>query len=377
MFDVLDFLSGPSRIVLYNFQTDSLLLPTSWRNEDGLSEIIGFVLILGLIVVASTLYLLYVVPAEGREDEIVHMNQVKDQFVNYKGTLDSLWMNSISNLTDHRLAGTMISTSFNLGTGGGNTQAGGVFLSFMKPQGSPALMSVGQPNLDGTLRIIGSQTNNSSGAVSTPLDVSIPMGSMSYQTQNNYWIQQTYYYQMGGIFLNQSDGASIVASPAIAVYPVIAPGTNYTIPKVSIAGLNISGRGSIGGTGPLRVDTRLTENINDTITNGPYTNVTVKAVMRTPAAARVWDKVFRNAGGKLSLNPPIVSDTVNRVYTASMTINSGLNPPVLSERDHVYLDLTMADFRVTLQNAGEWIQVWTVASLMMAEYKVTLLNVGQ
>lgn len=60
----------------------------SGRDEDGLSEIIGFVLILGLIVVASTLYLLYVVPAEGRDDEIVHMNQVKDRFVDYKGTLD-------------------------------------------------------------------------------------------------------------------------------------------------------------------------------------------------------------------------------------------------------------------------------------------------
>ncbi|WP_440949441.1 hypothetical protein [Methanosphaerula subterraneus] len=328
-------------------------MPLSGRDEDGLSEIIGFVLILGLIVVASTMYLLYVVPAEGREDEIVHMNQVKDLFVEYKGTLDSLWMNSISNLTDHRLAGTMISTSFDLGTAGGNTQAGGVFLSFMKPQGSPALMSAGKTDLDGTLRILASTNNNNT--TSQKELATIPMGSLSYQSQNVYWIQQTYYYQMGGIFLNQSDGGSIVAAPAVAVYPIVENGTDasYTIPKVSIAGLNISGRGSIGGTGPLRVDTRLTENIGDTITNGPYTNVTVLAVMNTSAGARLWDRVFRNAGKQLSLNPSIVTDPVKKTYTANMTVNSGLNSLIPPEHDHVYLDLTQAEYRVTLQNVGQ------------------------
>lgn len=327
----------------------------SGRDEDGLSEIIGFVLILGLIVVASTLYLLYVVPAEGRDDEIVHMNQVKDRFVDYKGTLDSLWMNSISNLTDHRLAGTMISTSYDLGTGGGNTQAGGVFLSFMKPQGSPALMSVGQPNLDGTLRILVT-TNNSS---APPKEIAaIPMGSLSYQSQNNYWIQQTYYYQMGGIFLNQTDGGSIVAAPAVAVYPVgpfqiveNSTATNYTFPKVSIAGLGIQGRGAIGGTGPLRVDTRLTENINETVTNRLYASVTVMAEMKTPAGAMLWDRVFRNAGKTMPVNLPNTTwfnPVINN--TASMTVTPS---NVTDPKYHVYLDLTQAEYRVALQNVGQ------------------------
>ena len=321
----------------------------SGRDEDGLSEIIGFVLILGLIVVASTMYLLYVVPAEGREDEIVHMTHVKDRFVDYKGTLDSLWMNSISNLTDHRLAGTMISTSFDLGTAGGNTQAGGVFLSFMKPQGSPALMSAGKRDLDGTLRILAC-TNNST--TSQKELAPIPMGSLSYQSQNAYWIQQTYYYQMGGVFLNQSDGGSIVAAPAVAVYPIVENGTGarYTIPKVSIAGLNISGRGSIGGTGPLRVDTRLTENIGDTITNGPYTNVTVRAEMNTPAGARLWDRVFRNAGKQVNTTWVHFTSPLSN-NTTIMTVSSSLNPP--DPNFHVYLDLTQAEYRVTLQNVGQ------------------------
>lgn len=333
----------------------------SGRDEDGLSEIIGFVLILGLIVVASTMYLLYVVPAEGREDEIVHMNQVKDLFVDYKGTLDSLWMNSISNLTDHRLAGTMISTSFDLGTAGGNTQAGGVFLSFMKPQGSPALMSVGKTDLDGTLTIIAEKGDPNK----KDIILSIPMGSLSYQSQNVYWIPQTYYYQMGGIFLNQSDGGSIVAAPAISVYNITVPGDNTSpkiiMPKVCIAGIKILGRGSIGGTGPLRVDTRLTENIVDT-TNEQYTNVTVKAVMNSPTAARLWDKVLRNAGRQMSLQYNNISftspgGTFNNTpindKTAIMNIKAGWNVSDVSDHNHVYLDLTQAEYRVTLQNVGQ------------------------
>ena len=64
--------------------------------ESGLSEVIGFVLIIGLIVVVASLYLTYGVPAQGRENEIVHMNEIKDQFVGYKPSLDSLFNNNKS-----------------------------------------------------------------------------------------------------------------------------------------------------------------------------------------------------------------------------------------------------------------------------------------
>ncbi len=110
------------------------------RNEDALSEIVGFVLILALVVVASTLYLMYVVPAEGREDEITHMNQVQDRFISYKTSVDGLWMRSLADLSVPGTRGVSLSTSFDLGTGGGNTQSGGLFLSFMRPIGTAAKM---------------------------------------------------------------------------------------------------------------------------------------------------------------------------------------------------------------------------------------------
>ena len=76
--------------------------------ENGLSEVVGFVLILGVLVLVFSLYLTYGIPAQGRESEILHMNEVKDQFVSYKLSLDSL--------LDNNKIGSSASNSFTLGT---------------------------------------------------------------------------------------------------------------------------------------------------------------------------------------------------------------------------------------------------------------------
>jgi len=102
--------------------------------DDGLSEVVGFVLLLGVIVIALSLYQVYGVPAVGRENEIAHMNQVKDRFVDYKLALDSLWVNNRN--------GVLLSTAFDLGTGAPAT-AGTVFaLPILTPAGSGGTVSV-------------------------------------------------------------------------------------------------------------------------------------------------------------------------------------------------------------------------------------------
>jgi hypothetical protein len=104
--------------------------------ESGLSEVIGFVLIIGLIVVVASLYLTYSVPAQGRENEILHMNEVRDQFVAYKIGVDALWTNS--------QIGTAMSTSFNLGTLGAATQGGFSFIPIMHPVSSVGTLALNQ-----------------------------------------------------------------------------------------------------------------------------------------------------------------------------------------------------------------------------------------
>jgi hypothetical protein len=172
------------------------------RDEDALSEIVGFVLVLALIVVASTLYLMYVVPAEGREDEIEHMNKVQDRFVSYKTSVDGLWMRSLADLSIPGTRGVSLSTSFDLGTGGGNTQSSGIFLSFMRPIGTAAKMQTqtGIPANDPNEDRIGLQIDDGSSRTGRSREwvSQVPVGSLGYHTDNYYWIQQNFYYKLGG-----------------------------------------------------------------------------------------------------------------------------------------------------------------------------------
>ena len=115
---------------------------TAARNREcALSEVIGFILLLGIITAAFALWMVYVVPVNGREAEITQMNSVKDQFTDYKISLDSLWINSPYGASWNQ-NGVTLSTSFDLGTGGGNTQASGIFLPMMNPIASSATLSL-------------------------------------------------------------------------------------------------------------------------------------------------------------------------------------------------------------------------------------------
>ncbi len=107
-------------------------MPSRLR-EDALSEVIGFILILALIAALASLYLTYVVPAQGREGEIKHMATINDQFLGYKTAIDSLWINDQTNVP--------ISRTFTLGTLTGTTQ-GSFVIPIFQPYPSSGSMVV-------------------------------------------------------------------------------------------------------------------------------------------------------------------------------------------------------------------------------------------
>jgi hypothetical protein len=393
------------------------MTPNCRTGEYGLSEVVGFVLILGVLVLVFSLFLTYGIPAQGRENEIVHMNEVNDQFVAYKINLDSLFNNN--------KVGTTLSNSFTLGTGGGYTQGMMSFIPIMSPissAGTLAINPVGpnqritdnetlnitahalilnttyslttdlpaqvnftpshlyvnisgiQPvdlastgsfgaNLSGsnwvayinltprmtyyqnytlnppagsggvyTLTLQDAYNYNRSdititvkkGGVTTledftvyrsvssntvyPIDLMdetyglntlirprdsislvqektlntvlangnitydltemnpytitpIPLGSVEYQAQNNYWIRQNYYYQMGGVFLQQVDGNTTYKLPPEITFTYDP--ANPKILMVNIAALAIdpgmpSNHGIVGGKSPIQLKTTLT-----------------------------------------------------------------------------------------------------------------------
>lgn len=115
------------------------------QRESGLSEVIGFILIIAILVVVASLYVTYVVPAHGREAEIAHMTYIKNQFVDFKMAMDSLWINSQVN--------TSLAQNIEMGTLGQKTEGQFVFLPLTQPIGSDGEMKVDTGSGNGLIKI--------------------------------------------------------------------------------------------------------------------------------------------------------------------------------------------------------------------------------
>ena len=430
------------------------------RQESALSEVIGFILILGVIALLLSIYVVYVVPAEGRQNEIYHMNEINSEFNTYKTSVDAL---IVSGQTDRSVYNT-----FTLSTQGITSSSGG-FISFplFQPAGSSGAILINQrtdniniqadvlqtvsgpgnqtPNLNvitsepdhiyTTFRVLPARpvsgavssltlvpgeegvnitpisnptwkmwlnatpvidySNTSTILYTTDLTVSIQkngintiqglvvqkniqnttgtfytvdiidpayglnkdlqypmvlflqssnpiqiqssfpvqygynntvigqpmtMGSVEYQSGNNYFIQQDYYYQMGGIFLQQQDGMVAKIPPDITVSKISTNTGNIT--NVMINEIIIIGDGIIGGTTPVQVQSLIADlqhpnNLAQGIPNARWVAITVTS---DPDAVRMWNETFsriRISSSKIPYNVPLSWSVVTSTPTSS------------------------------------------------------------
>jgi hypothetical protein len=311
--------------------------------EEGLSEVVGFILILGLLTIAMSIYVVYEVPVQGEMDEIDHMNGIKDRFVDYKISLDSLWVNSLgvensgSNV-NFSPYGINLGTSFVMGTGGGYKTGGSGVLPLFFPVPSAGYMTVNQS--DGYIKI----TKNNEVSPIFEKDI----GKLSYNSQNNYWLNQEYYYQMGGVFLKQSDGVTARVAPPVSFYGL--DGGNklgvYVAP-VSVKCPTFSQ--SVGGSGPVMADTRYKN-------EGQYPSGTVGAqsvqiemTVKDSLEAEVWKKVFQSALWREGIYNP---DWYAISYPDSRTVKIDLTGPFTNTDSDIQLSIYNANFSVTLQNVA-------------------------
>jgi hypothetical protein len=307
-----------------------------WDREYALSEVIGFVLLLGLVVAAFSVWAIYVVPVNGREGEITQMNAVKDRFTDYKMSLDSLWINNQSGVT--------LSTTFNLGTAGGNSQSGGLFIPMLNPIASSATLAV----RDGgdTLTI-----NSSTATTETVVNLS----TLEYQSMNNYWIQQRYYYQTGGIFLLQDNGSVCRVSPSFT----IAKANNGTVDvaAVNLVPIRVLGGSSIGGKGPVRVDSQV-RTPTRIATLQPDTWVNISVDVADKPTALMWMGVLNETRIRGNITDSswysfkVIEDPVTKRGKAFMLINGPYTSP---SNPDVYLTLQTVDYVVTLNNIASGI----------------------
>ena len=250
------------------------------KSEEGLSEVIGFILILALIMVFISIWVIYAVPADGRQQEIEHMGYVQDWFTQYKITADSLWIN-YNPVEGSGPSDITVSNSIVLGSQGGATHSEGLFLIFMRPFGSSGTLSLE----NGSERI---QIKDSAGTV-TVADEDIL--SVQYKASNNYWIQQTYYYQMGGVFLRQSDGTVNRVAPLFDFYSDNGLNTaNVVITNIETVNPTTD---LISGEGPVRIDTVLKDRtVDQSVSDDP----TIDLILRDQSAAKAWYSILKELG---------------------------------------------------------------------------------
>jgi len=66
---------------------------SSDKRDSALSEVIGMLLIIAILVAAMSVYITYMVPEKGKAAEIRHMNDVRSSFLELSYLVHSLWVN--------------------------------------------------------------------------------------------------------------------------------------------------------------------------------------------------------------------------------------------------------------------------------------------
>jgi hypothetical protein len=272
--------------------------------ERALAEVVGFVMILAMIVLFLSIWVTYAVPAQGRAAEIEHSNYIKDWFTDYKFSLDSLWNN---NQGDTR-SGILVSTSLDLGTLGGNTEVSGLFIAIMKPIGSYGALMVSNYNETVTIAPFGGN--------STTFNLS----TLEYTAGNYYWLPQTYYYQMGGVFLNQTSGTVALIRPSIKINSSMSP------VALEVTPINLTpaaGTSQISGSASTRIDSRLMSKISYPL-DGTYPSVGLVFRLRDTATARAWKNILEEEVCKGQCSISINQQTV--VMNLNQTVNLTVVP---------------------------------------------------
>lgn len=292
--------------------------------EGGISEVVGFVFILAVVVGGLSLYLIYGVPVLGREAEISHMDDVRGWFVDYKTGIDQLWLNSpaVPNNSTPYVPGDLAplldrKALYSISTGqvtlrrvinaGAIQERGFVlrYLPILAPIPASAEVSV---RTDENFTVSGWRN----GVEVLRWNKSAP--ALVYSSHNNYWLQQEYYYQLGGVFLRQWDPngkvpetVMVVQSPPFSVFPPDVGDTGYqTMAGLVVANLNVT-KGGFGSRSPIRVETRLAADplpLESSDIKQPYefSNVSLTFEGKNDQSALAWSTVFNGSAERNGIN---------------------------------------------------------------------------
>ena len=302
------------------------------RNESGVSNIVTSIMMLGIVMTLLGMILTIYVPMWARSNEISHVEDASDSFIDLKITADNQILSND--------VGSKFSTRVSLGSSGGPMLGIGRTTGSLDFDSGRGTIMVYQT--EDTMNIFGEGG-----------------GNLIFDSNNNYYIDQTLVYENGAILVSQDDSSIMKASPD--VYVEKDPITNVTSLELTLISM-VGNHKNVGGSDDRMVETVLTSDMNSphefdwSASAGGGKNITVKLNTFYPG---VWEKHFNETF--VSGDSPLTYDTDGSGGSASgdfyieRKAYSG-NDPVLEDskdifirfRNIEYLDCEHAVISVTI-----------------------------
>ncbi|MFP4654813.1 MAG: hypothetical protein ACLFMM_03925 [Methanohalobium sp.] len=164
------------------------------KSDTAISTVVSAVLILGLIVTVATIINVSYIPEWKTDAEYSHMTDVLDDMSDLKSNIDPL------SAVDSQ---TTISVPVKMGGGE---------IPIVAPGKSSGTLAVNDYNSGFTVK-----ANNSSGEVYNSNNNLSNLGSISYRSNNNYYVDKVFEYENGGLIIAQGDRSIMKLSPRIII----------------------------------------------------------------------------------------------------------------------------------------------------------------
>ncbi|RNI11890.1 hypothetical protein EFE42_09665 [Methanohalophilus sp. RSK] len=269
-----------------------------FKSESAVSTVVSFVLLLGLFVTVLAVFNAHYIPEWKADAGKAHMDDVYDDMSQLKAKADML---SLASSID---ADSTISLSIPIKMGGGD-------IPIVGPTKSSGTLSVNDSNYK--VDITGMNSTDSFISIG-----SYDLGTISYASNNGYYVDQTFAYENGAVIVSQRERSLMKLSPSISI-----KNRSGSLLEVDLTLMKIAGdRVVITSNGIEEI--KLTSNdwveeFNST-KNESLTNLTISMNTSYPSA---WAKYLNDSAKSEDL-----------VYSVDYNIDEGddyvtfdLNPP--------------------------------------------------
>ncbi len=277
------------------------------KKDEAVAGIVVAVMIVGLVLAVVSIIQTIYIPKWMESREAEHMGVVSDQFSNLKSTIDTqiaLKENS------------PISSSITLGS-----RELGFFIS-QKAFGRLALLSNGWAYR--IVQTVGSTYEDN-------------FGILRYTSENAYFLNQVYNYEIGGVVLNQTEGAVFIIKPEFSVsYNASTRHANLSLTCVDL--VPNDEKTSISGYGTYPVRTEYITATNTTI-------LSVKTLVVITPFSSIWYNLLNSTLSDANL----VKNTDYTITKTSNQVTVTFNAPPLTT-----VDLDLIKIQISAQITPGW-----------------------